>query len=180
MLQNHQLIHQHSGKVSWFTPWLIIEAARTLMGSIDLDPASEPRANYRMSAIVADKIYTVADDGLTREWYGNVWLNPPFARGITGQWIDKAVEEWTANRAKQITIITFGATETKWFQRLAQFPQFFIAGRVNYLSSAGAPTNGVPKGSVITYLYPVEWTYYQANGYLAAVMRKHNIKGTPK
>ena len=39
------LINQTSGKVEYYTPADIVEAARRVMGSIDLDPASSPAAN---------------------------------------------------------------------------------------------------------------------------------------
>ncbi len=42
----------------------------------DLDPASCPRD---LSAVPADRIYTVEDDGRAQPWFGRVWLNPPYS-----------------------------------------------------------------------------------------------------
>ena len=45
-----QLINQDSGKVEYYTPSWIVEAARLVMGSIDLDPASNAKANETVKA----------------------------------------------------------------------------------------------------------------------------------
>lgn len=58
----------------WYTPPKIIEAARTWMGSIDLDPASCELANR---AVRAARFFDEATDGLKQRWQGNVFLNPP-------------------------------------------------------------------------------------------------------
>lgn len=76
-----QLFHNAAvltGKDEWYTPTVVIEAARDLMGSIDLDPASCVEANQ---TVRASTFYTINDDGLQREWRGNTWCNPPFGSG---------------------------------------------------------------------------------------------------
>ncbi|WP_420431356.1 DNA N-6-adenine-methyltransferase [Candidatus Poriferisocius sp.] len=60
----------------WWTPPVIIEAARKAMGSIDMDPASSAEAN---KTVQASMIYTAQMDGLARKWSGRVWCNPPFS-----------------------------------------------------------------------------------------------------
>ncbi len=49
----------------WYTPSYIIEAARQVLGSIDLDPASCALANQTVKAA---KYFTVDDDGLAQSW----------------------------------------------------------------------------------------------------------------
>lgn len=53
----------------WYTMPRYIEAARTVLGHIDLDPASTERANR---IIKATHYYTKQDDGLTQHWSGKV------------------------------------------------------------------------------------------------------------
>lgn len=100
----HQLINQTSGKVEWYTPMNIIEAAKELFGGeIDLDPATSNEANLRIMARrgymepgytevpidpIHDNIWEPRFyreyrelDGITKDWEGNVWLNPPFGSG---------------------------------------------------------------------------------------------------
>jgi len=70
-MQNHQLINATSGEVEYYTPVEIIEAARRVMGGIDLDPASSENANR---IVRATRIFTAQDDGLSQPWNGRVWL----------------------------------------------------------------------------------------------------------
>jgi hypothetical protein len=57
----------------WYTPsWMF----RALDIEFDLDPCS-PGAPP--STVTAAKHLTKAENGLTAEWHGNVWLNPPFS-----------------------------------------------------------------------------------------------------
>jgi hypothetical protein len=58
----------------WYTPAPFVEAARTVMGGIDLDPASHREAN---KTIMATDYYTEAENGLQKPWSGRVFLNPP-------------------------------------------------------------------------------------------------------
>lgn len=69
------MIPQHLSKSQeHFTPIEIVEAARKVLGEIDLDPASCAKAN---KLIRAKKFYTRKDDGLRQPWAGRVMLNPP-------------------------------------------------------------------------------------------------------
>ena len=143
-----QLINQDSGIVEWYTPSYIIEAARATMGHIDLDPASSQVANER---VLAATIFTAADDGLTRQWHGNVWMNHPFGKDANRKWIAKLVAEYTAGNIQQACCITYASTSEGWFQPLYDYPICFINGRVNYLKPDGTPGGGVSKGSCVTY-----------------------------
>ena len=143
-----QYINQDSGKVEWYTPGYIVEAARQVMGHIDLDPASSWVANQRVRA---GTIFTADDDGLSREWFGNVWMNHPFGRGNNTRWIEKLVAEHRAGRVAQACCITYASTSERWFGPLYDFPICFIEGRVDYLKPDGTPGGGVSKGSCVTY-----------------------------
>ena len=64
---------------NWYTPMGIIERSKAVMGTIDLDPASDPFGNSRLEA---RKYYTEEADGLTKPWGspedpGVVFCNPP-------------------------------------------------------------------------------------------------------
>ena len=62
-----------------YTPPSIVEAAREVMGGIDLDPASCRKANRH---IKAERYFTQKDNGYLQDWHGRVFLNPP------GGWCD--------------------------------------------------------------------------------------------
>lgn len=69
---NHRA--EGTGLNEWYTPDDYINAARFVLGEIDLDPASHPIAQQW---IKATRFFTEQDDGLHKEWHGRVWLNPP-------------------------------------------------------------------------------------------------------
>ena len=55
------------------TPKKYIDSARLVMGSIDIDPASNDSAQR---IIKANQYYTIKTNGLDKTWGGNIWLNP--------------------------------------------------------------------------------------------------------
>lgn len=84
--------------------------------------------------------YTEQDDGLSQEWYGTVWCNPPYGRAI-GAWVRKCAE---SNPGGGVNVALLPArTETKWCQQWV-FPYAtevrFISGRLKFNDGAvGAP-----------------------------------------
>lgn len=66
----------------WYTPSPFVEAARQVMGSIDLDPASHEEANL---TVKAGAFFTAENNGLTLRWWGNVFVNPPGGKGPGGK-----------------------------------------------------------------------------------------------
>ena len=151
-MDNAKLINQDSGKVEYYTPSWIIEAAREVMGSIDLDPASNAKANETVKAWL---YYHKWADGLTCDWFDNVWLNHPFSRKCNKIWIQKLIKEFTLGRVKQACCITYASTSELWFQPLMAYPQCYFTGRVNYIDGyTMKETTDVSKGSVVTYLGP--------------------------
>lgn len=145
---NHQLINQTSGKVEYYTPVEIVEAARRVMGGIDLDPASSIAANLTVKAL---HIFTVADDGLSQEWHGRIWMNHPFGLVQNPKWVTKIGREYYEGRIRAACCITFACTSERWFQPLAKLPQCYLTPRTNYRLPDGTIKKGVSKGSVVTY-----------------------------
>lgn len=162
-----QLCNQDSGNVEWYTPGWVTAAARQVMGTIDLDPASSAVANR---AVGAQHIYTAQDDGLALAWFGNVWMNHPFGKGNNRAWIGKLVAEYQSGRVQQACCITYASTSERWFQPLLDYPICFINGRVNYLQPDGKPGGGVSKGSCVTYFGTNVRRFTQVFGAYGGVM----------
>jgi len=71
-------IVQHSSEsAEHYTPSPIVEAARSVLGAIDLDPASCSLANEVVRAAAFYGPGGLAPDGLAEPWIGRVFLNPP-------------------------------------------------------------------------------------------------------
>lgn len=99
----------------YFTGEDIIERARRVMGSIDVDPASERLAN---ETVKAKKYYTVISNGLKQEWHGNVWLNPPYSKGKIARFIAKAIIEFRSGRSKNMFVLVNVAGSSAWWHLL--------------------------------------------------------------
>lgn len=133
-----------TGENEWYTPADHIGLARQVLGGIDLDPASSEIANRTVNA---DRFFTIEDDGLSREWGGRVWLNPPYAQPAISHFADKMVTEVEAGRIDAGLMLTHNYTDTGWFHKLARAASAicFTRGRVRFVSPAGdlaAPTQG--------------------------------------
>jgi len=134
----------NSGNNEWYTPSEYIEAARAVMGAIDLDPASSTIAN---SIVKAERYYTIEDDGCSLEWYGRVWLNPPYATDLVTAFANKLVAELAAGNVTEAIVLVNNATETAWFNTMIREARavVFPKGRVKFWKDSGevgAPLQG--------------------------------------
>jgi ParB family chromosome partitioning protein len=135
---------QGTGENEWFTPEFYITLARSVLGEIDLDPATSAQAQ---KLINAGTFYTAENDGLQQEWHGRVWLNPPFAQPLIEHFVFKMAAEYTANRITAGIMLTHNYTDTTWFHEAAKVANAicFTRGRVKFYKPDGtiaAPTQG--------------------------------------
>jgi hypothetical protein len=93
--QSHTML-----KDEWLTPPEMINC----LGDFDLDPCAPIARPWDTAAVH----YTIEDDGLSKEWSGFVWCNPPYGRHAS-VWLDRM-----ASHNNGIALI-FARTETKMF-----------------------------------------------------------------
>lgn len=140
--ENHRA--EGTGENEWFTPAVYIEAAREVMGGIDLDPATHPMAQR---TVQATEFYTKADDGLRLSWHSRVWLNPPYAQPFIAQFVRKLIAEYASGNVTQAIMLTHNYTDTAWFHEAEALAALlcFTRGRIKFVDINGglcAPTQG--------------------------------------
>lgn len=148
LLKRKPYVTHNSGNNEWYTPAEYTEAAMEVMGSIDLDPASCETANQ---IVKAANYYTVETDGLKNEWYGNIFLNPPYASKLVEKFIEKLVSD--RDNYQQAIILVNNATETKWFCKLIRISSavVFPKGRIKFYTPSGK-TGSPLQGQAIAYI----------------------------
>lgn len=143
-------VSYNTGQSEWYTPREYIEAARQALGNIDLDPASIEQAN---AVVQADRFYTITEDGLTQEWGGRVWMNPPYSKGLIDGFMEKMARDYLAGDVKEAIVLVNNATETNWFQTVLRHVSAvcFPRGRVRFWGPEGE--TGAPlQGQAVLYL----------------------------
>lgn len=108
--------------VEWYTPkWVFEELDLTF----DLDPASP---HDHETFVPAVRKLTVFDDGLSQDWSGRVWLNPPYGKA-TPFWMSRM------NAHGNGVALVFSRTDTSWWQESLRGcdAALFVAGRINFV-----------------------------------------------
>lgn len=139
-------VSHNSGNNEWYTPLQYVDSARVVMGSIDLDPATSESVNEKINA---KNYYTKENDGLGKEWFGNIWLNPPYENGLVSEFIEKICHE----EYKQAVVLVNNATETKWGSMALKNCNAvcFHTGRIRFISIDGQVKESPLQGQMILY-----------------------------
>lgn len=119
----------------WYTPGRYIEAARRVMGGIDLDPAS---CELAQRTVQATHYFTEETNGLAHDWQGRVWLNPPYGRipGIgssAAHWTNYLIGQWRFGNVTQAILLVNANIGDKWFMRLFEWPICFVNRRISFI-----------------------------------------------
>lgn len=148
----------------YYTPPYIIEAARQVLGKIDLDPAS---CTLAQKVIKANVFINKANNSLDKRypWLGRVWLNPPFSN--PAPFIAKLIDEYDAGRVKAAITLVNNGTETQWGQSLLRrYPVCFVGahdGKGSRLAfwrtDPDEPRTGNRYAQMIFYLGPKVETF---------------------
>lgn len=125
----------------WYSPVNVIEAARSAMGGIDLDPASCEAANR---LVKADVFYTIRDDGMKQPWCGRIWLNPPYGR-FAPKFVERFGKLYADGEIEQgCLLLAVHHMTTKWFGALSPFDPIACLPdrRLHFSGSTERPTHG--------------------------------------
>lgn len=113
-----------SGSVDWETPQnLFDEYDQQFHFTLDVCANSE---NAK-----CEKYFTVGDDGLSQDWQGVCWMNPPYGREI-GKWMTKVYKS-SLNGATVVCLIP-ARTDTRWWHEYAMKGEIrFLRGRIRFV-----------------------------------------------
>ena len=144
-------VANNSGNNEWYTPAKHIELARQVMGGIDTDPATSEIANRTVKAA---QIFTADDDGRAQVWSGRVWMNPPYAQPLMGDFAEAVSSKYESGEIEQACILVNNATETQWFQRMlsAASAVCFPKSRIKFLDPEGNASGAPLQGQAIVYM----------------------------
>lgn len=113
----------------WLTPPAMIHALGGYQ-SFDLDPCATMNRPWD----TAQHHFTELENGLLQNWFGRVWLNPPYSRAVISKWLGRMAEHGNG-----ISLI-FARTETTHFHRYI-WPVcdalLFPEGRITFLRPDG-------------------------------------------
>ena len=143
----------------WYTPAHIINKIKkdVFKNKPFLDPASCAEAN---KVIRANVFYTVDDDGLTKDWEHNVYVNPPF-HAIGGisfceVWFLKAFQEvFEKKNSRVVIMLVLAPTNNVWFQNIMNnFPFGFFTKSPQFYAPEGheQPVRGIPNAMALVCL----------------------------
>lgn len=118
------------------TPPELVDMARSVMGDIELDPASCSEANERF--VRAMRFYDEEIDGLRQSWATPaLWLNPPYSGRGAYEFARKFAEE--ASGIFQAVVLVNSATGTRAFRYLFDSCDAicFCNRRIQFLDPSG-------------------------------------------
>ena len=129
----------------WYTPLHIVDLVVRVLGKIDLDPCADDRKH-----ITAAQHYTFNDDGLTKPWYGRVYINPPYS--CPGVWMKKLQADFESGKVKEAIALVPAATDTSWLSPVLKTqPVCFWKGRIKFLGEDYQPKRAARQSHVLVY-----------------------------
>ena len=130
-MEDKMKVHYSSKTVEWATPQELFDKYNQVWGfTTDVCATS---ANAKCTSF-----FTKEDDGLSMDWVGVCWMNPPYGRVIS-EWMEKAYSSCVENGATVVCLVP-SRTDTRWFHNYAVKGDIeFIKGRVKFGGKGPAP-----------------------------------------
>jgi hypothetical protein len=149
-----QAANYSSESNEWYTPAKYIEAVREVLGGIDLDPASSAQAN---EVVRATEIFTQEHDGLARDWFGRVFMNPPYGkteehRSLAAAFCNKALTEFATGNIEAGIILVNSLHSQTWQAPLYDHAICFVDHRIHFVSADGEENEAPTFQNIFVYL----------------------------
>lgn len=129
--------------IEWLTPPDLVKK----LGDFDLDPCTPVNPPF----VHAKTNFNINDDGLQKQWFGRVYMNPPYGKGME-KWMEKL-----KIHGNGIALI-FARTETKCFFNHIwndAHAVLFVKGRIKFYNTDGEQ-KGTPGAPSILIAYGKE------------------------
>ncbi len=95
------------------------------------------------------KFFTPEQDGLSQEWSGVCWMNPPYGRGI-GAWVEKAYLS-ARNTGATVVCLVPARVDTRWWHDYCMKGEItYIKGRLKF----GDARDSAPFPSAVVVFRP--------------------------
>ena len=108
----------------------IIERARTVMGSIDFDPTSDP---VQQVLVDATSVPSIEVNPLNVHWSGNVFVSPKGALKNSRIWLNKTIEEYRNGHIKSFIFFTSASEILRGAPLMHDYPMCIPFKRVKQL-----------------------------------------------
>jgi len=117
-----------TGNTEWETPKEFFDILNGIL-KFDVDVCATA-ANTK-----CERYFTKEIDGLTQDWIGRIWCNPPYGRDI-GKWISRARDSYWVNDATVVMLLP-SRTDTKWIHKyvFGSAHVVFLEGRLKFTGS---------------------------------------------
>ena len=142
----------HDNDDEWYTPPALVEACRAAMGGIDLDPASHEVANR---VVKAARYFSAVDSGLTKDWGGRVFLNPPYSKKAgKAEFLAKLATEYQAQRVTAACVVLSYDFSPSWFRPLRPLYAAIALchGRIQFYKQRPGDGHDPALGTSVVYL----------------------------
>jgi hypothetical protein len=158
---NYKGVKMENYSEEWETPEYIVDIVRktlsdpsgSYIGEIDLDACCSwngvnCKGDYGWTknnglidmTLGIKKVENKNEDGLTGEWFGNVWCNPPYGSKNIEKWFKKAIKEIKENKKVETVVMLLpnNIDAAVWHGHEGLFNLskiiVFIKGRVSFIS----------------------------------------------
>jgi|SRR6185312_14472580 len=129
-------VHYSSATDDWATPQDLFDELN-IEFSFDIDVCALP------TSAKCKRFFSPQDDGLSKAWTGNCWMNPPYG-DVIGDWVAKAKK--SAEAGACVVCLVPARVDTNWWWDNCRFGEIrFLRGRLKF----GNSPNSAPFPSAV-------------------------------
>jgi hypothetical protein len=124
----------------------------------DLDPCSTSQANNLHEGQLARTIFTLEDDGLGKNWFGSVFVNPPYGLTATGQssqsiWLEYALNQYAEGNITSCILLLTSSHAYGWFDKVMLLPHAYLIRKLKFWTPQGIESaHQSPQGHILVFI----------------------------